>query len=75
MVERTEAVWEGWQRTSHRKFLRFRSGKCLFVKRDGNKIAHVLAKYAVQRAVETMWVSPPDCNRELLLLEHFALAA
>jgi hypothetical protein len=55
--------------------LKIQQWKMSFCKRDGNMIAHVLAKYAVRHAVETMWVSPPDCIRELLLLEHFALAA
>jgi ribonuclease HI len=57
------------------KILQIQQWKMSFIKRDGNKIAHVLAKYAIQHGVEFMWTSPPDCIRELLLLEQFALAA
>jgi hypothetical protein len=45
-----------------------------FVKRDGNK-ATLLSKYAVQHAVDKFWQEPPDCIREILLLEQIALAA
>jgi hypothetical protein len=41
-----------------------------FVKRDGNKAAHLLSKYAVRHAVDKFWQEPPDCIREILLLEQ-----
>jgi hypothetical protein len=40
-----------------------------------NKAAHLLSKYAVRHAVDKFWQEPPDCIREILLLEQIALAA
>lgn len=45
------------------------------IKREGNNSAHVLAKFATKNDLEKVWVHPPDCIREQLLLELFALAA
>jgi hypothetical protein len=43
------------------------------VRRDGNKVAHVLAKYALNCDLDQEWVKPSDCIQDLLLLEHLAL--
>jgi ribonuclease HI len=48
--------------------------KVSFVRRDGNKVAHVLAKYALNCDLDQEWVKPSDCIQDLLLLEHLALA-
>jgi uncharacterized membrane protein len=48
--------------------------KVSFVRRDGNKVAHILAKYALNCDLDHKWVEPPDCIRDLLLLEQLALA-
>ena len=48
--------------------------KLSFVRRDGNKVAHVLSKLAVQHDMDQEWVAPPECIRDLLLLEQFAQA-
>jgi ribonuclease HI len=52
----------------------FQHWKMSFIKREGNQIAHVLAKYATQNAIDKVWAHPPDCIRDLLLVEHVALA-
>ena len=46
--------------------------KMSFTKRKGNNTAHVLSKFATKNAREKVWVK--ECIRELLLLEHVALA-
>jgi ribonuclease HI len=48
--------------------------KVSFVRRDGNKVGHVLAKYFLNCNLEQEWVEPPDCIRDLILLEQIALA-
>jgi hypothetical protein len=47
-----------------------------FIKREGNNTAPVLAKFATKNDIEKVWVHPPECIHELLLLllEQFALA-
>ena len=45
-----------------------------FVKRDGNRVAYVLSKTALHCDLDQEWVEPPDCIRDLLLLEQLALA-
>jgi ribonuclease HI len=47
--------------------------KVSFVRREGNKIAHVLAKTALNCNLDQEWVEPPECIQDLLLLEHLAL--
>jgi hypothetical protein len=47
-----------------------------FVGWEGNKVAHLLAKYAVKFGVNQLWHStPPDCIRDALLLEVSAPVA
>jgi ribonuclease HI len=48
--------------------------KMTFTRREGNKAAHVLAQCAVQQDMDNDWVDPPDCIRDVLLLEQFVLA-
>jgi ribonuclease HI len=45
-----------------------------FVRREGNKVAHVLSQLAVQQDMDNDWVDPLDCIRDVLLLEQLALA-
>ncbi|XP_059451232.1 uncharacterized protein LOC132182040 [Corylus avellana] len=47
--------------------------KMSFIKCEGNNAAHVLAKHASQHVLDKTWEVPPDCIRDLLLLEQFAL--
>jgi ribonuclease HI len=47
-----------------------------FIGREGNKVAHLLANYAVKNGGNSVWNSiPPDCIRETLLLESSAPVA
>ncbi|XP_059431317.1 uncharacterized protein LOC132164745 [Corylus avellana] len=47
-----------------------------FVKREGNKVAHSLAKYAVRNCISKSWRDvPPACICDMLALEHSALVA
>jgi ribonuclease HI len=48
--------------------------KMTFVKREGNNVAHLLAKHAKTYALNILWFIPPECIRESVLLEQFALA-
>jgi hypothetical protein len=48
--------------------------KMSFIKREGNNTARVVAKFATKNDIEKVWVHPPECIHELLLLEQFALA-
>jgi acyl carrier protein phosphodiesterase len=46
-----------------------------FVRREGNKVAHDLAKYAWTHCLAETWHDmPPDCIHDTLLLEQLALA-
>ncbi|XP_059461774.1 uncharacterized protein LOC132190739 [Corylus avellana] len=47
--------------------------KMTFIRREGNNVAHVLAKYASHHALNNTWQEPPDCIRDLILLESSAL--
>jgi hypothetical protein len=52
----------------------FQQWKVSFTKREGNQVAHLLAKFAVKNGVDIVWSESPDCIRETVLLEQFALA-
>jgi ribonuclease HI len=56
------------------KLRNFDYWKFTFVQRNGNKVAHMLARHAVQQGQNKVWVVPPDCIRDPLLLEHSALS-
>jgi hypothetical protein len=46
-----------------------------FVRREGNKVAHDLAKFALTHCTAETWHDvPPVCIHDTLLLEHLALA-
>ena len=48
------------------------SWRMVFVQHVGNNAAHILAKHAVKNVLDRIWVIPPDCIRDTLLLEQFA---
>jgi ribonuclease HI len=48
--------------------------KVSFVRKEGNKVAHALAKTALNCNLDQEWVEPPDCIQDLVLLEQLALA-
>ena len=44
------------------------------VRRQGNKVAHVLANLAMHENMTTVWtIAPPDCISEMLKAEFLAL--
>jgi ribonuclease HI len=47
--------------------------KVSFVRKDGNKVAHVLSKTTLKCDLDQEWVEPPNYIRDLLLLEQLAL--
>ncbi|XP_059451219.1 uncharacterized protein LOC132182025 [Corylus avellana] len=54
----------------------FQRWQFTFTRREGNHVAHVLAKYAVARAHESCWKDiPPDCIRDAVLLEQASLVS
>ena len=51
----------------------FLQRKMSFVKRDGNQVTYLLAKFAVKNGVDIVWSESLDCIHETVLLEQFAL--
>jgi hypothetical protein len=50
------------------------SWKFSFVKKEGNIVAHTLAKRAITDALDQTWhARPPDCIKETVALEQIAL--
>ena len=48
----------------------FHQWQISFVRREGNQVANLLAKYAVKHFENNLWLSMPlDCIRDALLLE------
>jgi ribonuclease HI len=56
------------------KLQSFIQWKMCFVKRAGNQAAHGLSRFAVKQGLDDVWTYPPDCIRDLILLEQVALA-
>ncbi|XP_059441991.1 uncharacterized protein LOC132174335 [Corylus avellana] len=52
----------------------FSSWELGYVRREGNKVAHILASLALQNEMGRVWIyEPPDCIRETLHAEVLAL--
>jgi ribonuclease HI len=50
--------------------------KMTFIRREGNNVAHVLAKEAISSPLDNCWLfEPPDCIKELVVTERTALAS
>jgi ribonuclease HI len=52
----------------------FTQRKMSFIKREGNQVAHLLAKFAIKNGVYIVRSESPYCICEIVLLEQFALA-
>ena len=54
----------------------FQQWQLTFTRREENRVAHLLAKYAVKHDHNFYWRdTSPNCIRGVLLLEQFALVA
>jgi hypothetical protein len=45
-----------------------------FVRAAGNQVAHFLSKYAAKYDLDKHWREPPECIRDIILLEQLVLA-
>jgi ribonuclease HI len=72
---RSEAVDRGWMghviEDIKQELRDFENTLISFVKRDGNRVAHVLARSAVKEGLNKTWLSmPPECITDVLMLVY-----
>jgi hypothetical protein len=54
----------------------FHQWRMSFIRREGNKAAHVLAKLATTVEIDQLWINKaPDCIQDIILIEQYALSS